>query len=536
MTAARAQYRFAPARYIRERLGWEPWTGTSEQPGQRQILDAYTLALRQQHERDAYEKGELAEDGLTCWQPGQTIRNWIRVAAGHTTGKTKVSAGIVSHFFDNFPRSITYTYAPTWDQIKHLLWKEIGVDRAGKNLPGNLLKTCVLKTSEDHFALGKAAEKGKTESVQGQHGPYNLHIVDEAEGVDDVVMDALPSMTSGGISIVLLLANPRTRTSRFHRIAAQSNVVSFRMSCLHHPNVRAGREIVPGAVRRQYVEEMLEKHTATVDAHDADSHTFTVPWREGVIYLPDAEFMFRVLGVAPANISDKCLIPVGRFEAACKRKPVSDRPDFASIGVDCARWGLDVGTVYTRHDGAVWLEKELRQQETGEYVFAVTAAAQRLAAKGVKRLHIRVDAGGGFGGGLVDTVRRDESLRKLFAEFKVFEVSFGAGGEAVHDQKAWANVITELTADVGESLKGLAVINPHESLEQDLCERETEPANIQGRFVRRLEEKDKFRKRHHRSPDHGDGFVLASASEFLFASGIAVAPASLGASSKWRLG
>ena len=40
-----------PALYIEKRLGWQPWTGDDEHPGQRQILNAYVLALRQQHEQ-----------------------------------------------------------------------------------------------------------------------------------------------------------------------------------------------------------------------------------------------------------------------------------------------------------------------------------------------------------------------------------------------------------------------------------------------------------------------------------------------------
>src|SRR5205085_3597284 len=139
-----------------------------------------------------------------------------------------------------------------------------------------------------------------TERVQGQHERYLLFVIDEAEGVADYVFDAIRSMTSGGISIVLMLANPRTRSSRFHRAAEGRTVVNFRMSCIYHPNVLAGREIVPGAVMREYVETMIddgkEQHAEVVDAHDNDRDTFELPWRPGVIYAPDPEFMFRVLG------------------------------------------------------------------------------------------------------------------------------------------------------------------------------------------------------------------------------------------------
>ena len=61
------QYRFEPVRYIREKLGWEPWAGDAEHPGQVEVIAAYELALRQLHERDDYEQGEIAEDDLQYW-------------------------------------------------------------------------------------------------------------------------------------------------------------------------------------------------------------------------------------------------------------------------------------------------------------------------------------------------------------------------------------------------------------------------------------------------------------------------------------
>lgn len=94
-----AGYRYDPVRYIIDKLGWHPWAGDEEHPGQVEVLEAYALALRQQHERLAYEQGELSREELRTWQPGQVIQNRIRIEAGHTVGKTKLSSGVVSHFF-----------------------------------------------------------------------------------------------------------------------------------------------------------------------------------------------------------------------------------------------------------------------------------------------------------------------------------------------------------------------------------------------------------------------------------------------------
>lgn len=523
-----APYQVRPGDYIREVLGWEPWSGTAEEPGQLQIVEAYELAIRQQLERHEFEAGRVQEEDLQYWQPGEIIKNVLRVEAGHTVGKTKLASGLFSHFFDCFPPAIVYTYAPSWPQIKKLLWKEIETDRRGReDLPGRVLETCEIKLAPNHFASGAATSDAGgtgTERLQGQHNAYLLFILDEAEGIPEFVFGAVDSMMSGGVVVmVLMLANPRTRTSQFHKRRSRGNVRNFRMSCVSHPNVRLGREVVPGAVRRDYVESMIEAHCEVVDAHEEDSHTFALdfPIRTeqgthppGTIFRPDAAFMFRVLGIAPANLADDSFVPVGRYEAATKR-PLAGEGTTARIGVDVARFGKDFGTVYVRHGMAAWRAAQLAQQDTNAYAGAIKTAAAALAKAGVTSLHVRIDAGGGFGGGVADRIKDDLELRRLFRDFRVIEVNFGA---APHTRAAYADLITEMYAEAAEALKGIAVRRPPDALEQDLTERKYKWVNLSGVAVKRLEPKDDFRKptRVGRSPDDGDGFVLSVAPDFLF--------------------
>ena len=115
---------------------------------------------------------------------------------------------------------------------------------------------------------------------------------------------------------------------------------------------------------------------------------------------------------------------------------------------------------------------------------------------------------------MVDNLKADMELREAFSDFKVFEIHFNGTPK---DEKAFADWITEATADAAESLKTLALINPPNELQGDLTEREYEWVNKSGVAVKKLEQKDKFRKRQkpERSPDDGDGFVLAVVSDHL---------------------
>lgn len=522
-------YRFEPQRYIAEKLGWTPWSGGAAQPGQVQVLDAYALALTQLHEQRDFEQGLLTRAELTSWQPGQVIQNRIRVPAGHTVGKTKLASGIVNHFFDCFAPSIIYTFAPSWEQIHDLLWKELKTDRRGKGLPGRI-NDLELKVSDNHFAKGRATNDAGgqgTERAQGQHGQYLLFVIDEAEGVADYVFNAIDSMASGGIAIVLMLANPRTRFSRFHRAARLATVKTLRISCLWHPNVLAGREVVPGAVQRAYVEQMIDAHCEVAEAHDDDAYTFTLPFpvrangtiapaeqllAPGTIYRPDPEFMFRILGVAPANVADNTLVPSGRYEAATHRAASGDNEHQSRMGVDAARWGKDYGTLYVEHAGRVWRAAQLWKLDSVEYYERVKQEALALPAS-VTSLHIRVDGGGGFGGGVIDLLRRDLTLRERFTNFIVYEVNFNG---TPHDEKAYADLVTEMYDLAGQRLKALRLDNPPEVLETDVCERTYEWAIREGQSVKKLSEKKKFKKDQGHSPDDGDGWALCSAPDFLF--------------------
>jgi hypothetical protein len=161
------QYRFEPIRYITDKLGWHPWAGDADHPGQVEVLQAYELALRQLHERYDYEQGNLPLDQLQYWTPGQVIKNRIRVEAGHTIGKTMAASGIFSHFFDTCPPAIIYSFAPSYEQINDLLWKEIRTARRRNKLPGRVLETPELKLS---FRKGPGHEqqryRGDTRATQ----------------------------------------------------------------------------------------------------------------------------------------------------------------------------------------------------------------------------------------------------------------------------------------------------------------------------------------------------------------------------------
>jgi len=341
--------------------------------------------------------------------------------------------------------------------------------------------------------------------------------LDEAEGIPEFVYDSIEGMDAGVVVIVLLLANPRTRGSTFHKIRNASYVINFRISTLTHPNVVTGKPLIRGAATRDWVNRRIEKYCDEVTVHNPDEFTFEVPWWPGVIYKPYPEFYWRVLGVAPETTSDDTLCPIGRYEAAKARDVAEeDEPTQANIGMDAARYGNDKGTIYCLWNGAVWRERSISKRDGFAYYVAIKELCEWLAEQEVDNISIRIDAGGGYGGTAADNLRRDEDLIKKFETFQVLEINNGGRPKEV---KRFADRVTELYYHAGQRLKYLQLRDAPEELEADLCYRRYAYVLKKGRSVMKLEKKEQFKKRYKRSPDDGDGLAYCLGPRTLFRAG-----------------
>lgn len=480
-------------------------------------------------------QAELYEDiaqSVQAQLAGESATRVFHVEAGHGVGKTFGCAGIVNWFFDCFVPAVIITTAPTSDQVELLLWKDIKSQRkkAKEKLPGRVLPgTPRMERGPDHFAIGRTTSDSGgqgTSRAQGQHAPFMLFVLDEAEGVPAFYFDAVNAMMSGGqVLICLMIGNPKTRDSEFYRWGKKSWVRRYRFSLHDFPNVLDGADTVPGGTSRAWVERMIGEHCEVVPAHDEAELTFQMPfpvalgdgtlYPEGTIFRPDAEYQFRVMGIAPATDALRSFIATGTYEAARNRQVEEQDSDVLEcrIGVDVARFGMDAGTVYVRHRARLWRHARLHRVETDDYVEAIRGAALAAVQEGARSVHVRLDGTGGFAAGLVDKLRVDSTLN-LLPDFRVLEVHFS---RVATDPDAFADIITQCYRETAETLKGVRLVSPPSDLESDLTDRLFVYVNRHGKTVKQLEPKETFRKRHEdRSPDDGDGCALAAAPDFVF--------------------
>lgn len=513
--------------YAQDILKVSLWAGMNDQPGQLEIARDIDACVQAQLE--AFARGESAG-----------VNRIFRVEAGHGIGKTMLLGVIVNWFFDCFAPSICLTTAPTNDQVVRLLWKEIKSRRnAITDLPGRVMGEPEMRKSDEHFALGRTTNdtggQGATR-FQGTHGEFLLYAIDEAEGVPEFVFDAINAMMTGGcVVLCIMIANPKTRSSRFAKLASSPRVNNYRMDVLDHPNVVTNSQIVPNATTRDWVNGMMDDHCERVLEHKEDDFTFCVPWQvdeitlEPIIWKPDSEFLFRVRGIAPLNVSARTYFTVGSYEAAIARGKTntvqaSDQTR-ARIGVDVARFGTDPGTVYLEQAGIVERKARLYQEDSDGYLNSILQVISSLPGT-VTSLHVRIDGSGGFASGIVDGLKKNTNLYSRFPDFKVIEVQFGSSPTPPQNEETpqYANKITELYATAAKHLPALAIKHAPPELLDDLTDRQFEFVQIGGFAVHALTKKEIWRKSHGgRSPDDGDGFVLCTAPDFAFEDQLAYA-------------
>lgn len=500
--------------YAEKECGFTPWAGVDDDEGQLEFFQAIQKSVIDQLE-------------------GRPAVHEFSIKSCHGVGKTKGCSILVNWFFDSFPQSITITSAPSDDQVRTLLWKDI---RSSRPLWGRRhLKPAdpFMSRGDGWFAMGRVTnDAGGTGTARfhGQHAKFMLFVFDEADGVPEFAYGAVDGMMTnlgpGMVLIFIRIGNPATRTSEFHRRHTAPGVHSINFDALRFPNVyHDDPRLVPGGTTRDWVTKMIGKHCEVVPAADEDAQTFTVPWDTvdkhgtpapaGTNLKPNGQFLFRVRGKTPKNETLEGFISEGRYESACERDVAplltQEDIDFAAIGLDMARYGADGGTLYLNHRLRLSREAVIQGQDTAGYVPHVEAAIQKAVRHGAERIELRVDNTGGWGIGIIDYFKDAEYPDVTFT---VIEVNFGA---AANDPTSYYNLATELYAEADAALARTRIDTPSDELRDDLTDRRLYYRHGRDkRYVQKAEEKDDFKKRHKRSPDDGDGAVLALAPSSLF--------------------
>lgn len=339
----------------------------------------------------------FAEEVLGLWLSAkqrevlEAVRDHEKVVVPscHAAGKTFLSGIVVLWWLFTRKPAYVITTAPTWRQVKRLLWKEIRAlfRRLPEGVRGQAecdmtqLKMLDEEGEPDpyHYAYGFATEN--PDDMPGEHAENMLVVYDEAPGITDEqfgVMDTYQPDRE------LMIGNPVNPEGRFRRAVEKAELGwrCVKISAYDTPNFTG--EEVPENVSRQLLRpDRVEQ--------------WKVEWGEDSAY-----FRARVLAEFPDSDATTVIAPMMWVEAAIDREAEKLQWPTAQVGVDVARSGSNRTAIAVRLGGELLklesLEGNLRTQETA---YHAAEAAQDLYSLCGRTVEVLIDETG-VGAGVVD--------------------------------------------------------------------------------------------------------------------------------------
>ena len=387
----------------------------------------------------------------------------VSVKSCHASGKT-FTAAIAVHWWLAKEDSIVITTAPTFRQVKEILWREIRSAVIGKGIyPEATILDTQINLRDKWFALGLSTDR--PDQFQGFHSANLLVVVDEASGVTQEIYEAIDGLSP---TKILLIGNPLKNEGRFADSFKNTLVHKITISAFDTPNVKEGRSVIPGLITSGDVERMKSYY-------GEDSDVYRV----------------RILGEFPLADVDS-LISVDDIAKAIQRQVDVKKQWEKKMGVDVARFGDDRSAIVIRQ-----MEKVLRKEVFSSLdTMQITGNVLRIAKEeGVSPQNINIDVIG-IGAGVVDRLKEQG-----------WDVGAVNVGESAEDSEHYLNLRAELYAGkVKEWIKTADLLS-----DDDFYELATIKYKFNSKGQLQIESKEDMKKRGINSPDVADALMLTFA-------------------------
>lgn len=409
--------------------------------------------------------------GNSLWEKQKEILEAVRdnhevsVRSCHASGKSYVSGRIVHWWLNAYKDSVVITTAPTFRQVKEVLWREIkGAVRGKKIYPEKAMLDTSINISDQWFALGLSTDK--PDQFQGFHSPHLMVLIDEASGINPEIEEAIDGLTPEKI---VRIGQPLTTTGRFADSFRMTGVKKMQISAFDTPNIKEQKVVVPGLITSQDIENFRLRY-------GEDSNVYRV----------------RVLGEFPTQDADS-LISVDDVAKAIQRTVNVPAQFEKKMGVDVARFGNDRTVMVIRQMEKVIKKTTYSNNDTMQIAGNVLNLAKE---ENIKPENIYIDVIG-IGAGVVDRLREQG-----------WRVSSVAVSESPHDKEHYLNLRAELYADkLKEWLKTADLPN-----DDDFYELSNIKYKFNSKGQLQIESKDDMKKRGLDSPDVADALMLTFAS------------------------
>lgn len=310
----------------------------------------------------------------------------VAVPASHSVSKTHTAARVAAWWIATNPPETTLviTTAPTFRQVRNVLWPHIRRLHTRHGLPGDTNLT-EWRIGGELVAFGFSAADTDEAAVQGFHEANLLAIVDEAGGIGHILGNALEGVMTGGNTRLLAIGNPPTddENSWFEQTCNDPDTVTVRVSAYDTPNL-TGEDVGP-----------CMSCPASVPPHPLSTHLVDREWvdRQIARFGEDSPFVqARVHARFVAGASDR-VIPWSWIERATMVE--AGEAGQVRLGVDVAADGGDEFAV-ARWDGAtVSIIHSSSGRENSSQVHVAGEVLRMVKdelSKGAQRVRVKIDA------------------------------------------------------------------------------------------------------------------------------------------------
>jgi hypothetical protein len=316
------------------------------------------------------------------------------VKSCHGPGKTHTASDIVSWWLDPDTHALgsafAITTAPSWSQVEAILWRYIRRNHHKAKLPGRITRECQwllgeagtkrLDESEEIIGMGRKPQDYDEDTFQGIHAAYLLAVLDEANGIPELLWDSVLALATNKNARVLAIGNPDDPNSRFAKVCKPGsgwNVIKI-----------SAWDVLRAIEEEGIPEEVAEQLTSWEYIETARKE-----WGEG-----SPRWQSKVEGEFP-DVSDEYLISPALIEK-CQQL---DLPGLVHgrYGADIARYGQDKSVLYHNRGGVIRLVAEWAKEDT---MSSSGRIARTLRSHGNHRPPANIDVIG-LGAGVYDRLR-----------------------------------------------------------------------------------------------------------------------------------
>lgn len=413
---------------------------------------------------------------------------------------SRLAAWAVIWYLLTRKNSIVISTAPTYTQVKNILWREVRA--AWKNSLQPLWDG--LEPFAESIDLGpewyaRGISTNEPERFAGYHAASgNVFMVfDEASGISQQIFNAAEGSLASAGSRLLLIGNPTQMSGEFfdafHGTGDRSGLYfKIHVSAFDTPNLQGNGVVRPYLVTEDWVEEKRRQ------------------WGE-----ESPLWYSRVLGDFPQQ-GDDALVALAWIEQAQERAGHADeavmlngvlRPPLKKpvnvLGVDVARFGTDSSVIAHRLNHRLRVRATIKHHDTMAVAGAVMAAQAETGAT-----HIYVDVIG-IGAGVVDRLRENKRDGLLPSQVKIHDVNVGAASKK---PSKFLNLRAEYYWGLREGLKdGTLDLDLVTGVDDDVPNQLASlKYEYDGKGRIKMESKESMKERGIPSPDHADALMLAS--------------------------